>query len=193
MLIRRTVLDLIAAGEADLAFRRWETRRVKPGFRLRTAVGMLEVLAVDEADDTAVTEDDARRAGATSREAVLGAGRTGRPLFRVTLRHVGADPRAALRESVPAGEELRTLGVRLDAIDARGGRGPWTRTVLALLARRPATAAAQLAAEVGREPVAFKRDVRVLKELGLTESLRVGYRLSPRGEAVVAASRKASS
>ena len=29
----------------------------------------------------------------------------------------------------------------------------------------------------------FKRDVRRLKELGLTESLPVGYRLSPRGEA----------
>jgi hypothetical protein len=31
--------------------------------------------------------------------------------------------------------------------------------------------------------VAFKRDVRRLKELGLTESLEVGYRLSPRGRA----------
>ena len=29
----------------------------------------------------------------------------------------------------------------------------------------------------------FKRDVRKLKELGLTESLPVGYRLSPRGRA----------
>ena len=29
----------------------------------------------------------------------------------------------------------------------------------------------------------FKRNVRKLKELGLTESLEVGYRLSPRGEA----------
>ena len=31
--------------------------------------------------------------------------------------------------------------------------------------------------------LSFKRDVRRLKELGLTESLPVGYRLSPRGEA----------
>ena len=27
----------------------------------------------------------------------------------------------------------------------------------------------------------FKRDVRKLKALGLTESLKVGYRISPRG------------
>jgi hypothetical protein len=31
----------------------------------------------------------------------------------------------------------------------------------------------------------FKRRVRRLKELGLTESLPVGYRVSPRGEAVL--------
>jgi hypothetical protein len=30
----------------------------------------------------------------------------------------------------------------------------------------------------------FKRLVRKLKELGLTESLTVGYRLSPRGRAL---------
>jgi hypothetical protein len=34
-------------------------------------------------------------------------------------------------------------------------------------------------------PVLFKADVRKLKELGLTESLEVGYRLSPRGRAVL--------
>ncbi len=50
----------------------------------------------------------------------------------------------------------------------------------------PASAAVppDLARELAREPVAFKRDVRKLKELGLTESLEVGYRLAPRGEAV---------
>ncbi len=31
----------------------------------------------------------------------------------------------------------------------------------------------------------FKPKVRKLKALGLTESLKVGYRLSPRGEAVL--------
>jgi hypothetical protein len=36
-----------------------------------------------------------------------------------------------------------------------------------------------------RMRLAFKRDVRKLKELGLTESLERGYRLSPRGRAVL--------
>ena len=45
--------------------------------------------------------------------------------------------------------------------------------------------APDLAAQVGRETPDFKKDVRKLKELGLTESLAIGYLLSPRGEAVV--------
>jgi hypothetical protein len=57
--------------------------------------------------------------------------------------------------------------------------------VLELIARRPETLAADLAAELGRERLAFKADVRRLKELGLTESLSVGYRLSPRGRALL--------
>ena len=40
-----------------------------------------------------------------------------------------------------------------------------------------------LAEELGRELRPMKADIRRLKALGLTESLRVGYRLSPRGEA----------
>ena len=40
---------------------------------------------------------------------------------------------------------------------------------------------------LGQEKRRFKLDVRKLKELGLTESLPVGYRLSPRGHAVLRA------
>jgi hypothetical protein len=45
------------------------------------------------------------------------------------------------------------------------------------------TRAADLAASFGRETQPFKLDVRKLENLGLTLSLDVGYRLSPRGEA----------
>jgi hypothetical protein len=42
-----------------------------------------------------------------------------------------------------------------------------------------------LAPQVDLDVPPFKRRVRRLKELGLTESLEVGYRLSPRGRTVV--------
>jgi hypothetical protein len=70
------------------------------------------------------------------------------------------------------------VGARLDAASRRG---PWTGDRLRLVQARPGVRAAELAAELGLETQPFKRDVRKLKEIGLTESLEVGYRLSPRG------------
>jgi hypothetical protein len=48
--------------------------------------------------------------------------------------------------------------------------------------------APDLAASNGWETQAFKLDVRKLKNLGLTISLRVGYELSPRGREYLRAS-----
>jgi hypothetical protein len=72
-------------------------------------------------------------------------------------------------------------------MDAGSVHGPWTRATLELIAQRPEVLAADLAAALGRERLPFKRDVRKLKELGLTESLERGYRLSPRGRAFLEA------
>ncbi len=58
------------------------------------------------------------------------------------------------------------------------------------IARSPGVRAADLAPVLGRETQPFKRDVRKLKELGLTTSLEIGYRLSPRGDAYLRASRR---
>ena len=71
-------------------------------------------------------------------------------------------------------------------MDKASPHGPWTRATLQLIAARPATRAGDLADAVGRERLPFKADVRKLKNLGLTESLEVGYRLSPRGRAYLA-------
>jgi predicted transcriptional regulator len=84
-----------------------------------------------------------------------------------------------------AASELRDLSERLDEMDKRSRHGPWTRQTLELIREKPATLAAELAAELGREKRPFKADVRRLKELGLTESLERGYRLSPRGRAFI--------
>jgi hypothetical protein len=75
---------------------------------------------------------------------------------------------------------------------ARVREGTRLRTALELIAQRPAVRAPDLAASLGWETVVFKRYVRKLKELGLTESLDVGYRLSPRGAAVLSMARQAN-
>ena len=78
-------------------------------------------------------------------------------------------------------DEVAELERRLARLDA--SRGPWTAQVLRMIGDRPGVRAGDLAHELGRERLAFKADVRKLKALGLTESLEIGYRLSPRGRA----------
>jgi hypothetical protein len=186
-MIRPVELAAIRAGAVDLAFRRWDRPRVVVGTRMRTAVGLIEVTAVEPVEESTITDDDARRAGAASLDALRRglAPKADRPVFRVGLRWAGEDPRIALRQRPPTEDELATIRARLDRLDAASSIGPWTRQTLAIIDRCPEVRAPDLAAELGRDTPSFKRDVRKLKELGLTESLDIGYRLSPRGEALV--------
>ncbi len=187
MLIRPAELTAIRAGEVDLAFRRWERPRVRVGTRMRTGIGLVEVTSVDQVTLSSIPAAEARRAGAPSLVALRESlsARADRPVFRVGLRYAGADPRETLREELPDVEDVGRLCAWLDRLDAAASHGPWTRATLLLIATHPGRRAPDLAAELGRETPAFKRDVRKLKEKGLTESLEIGYRLSPRGTAVL--------
>ncbi|NYD32289.1 hypothetical protein [Nocardioides kongjuensis] len=187
MMMRPAELEGVRAGTVDLAFRRWDRPRVKVGTRLRTAVGVVEVTSVEEVALSRLRAEDARRAGAASLTALKDAlaARADRPVFRVGLRYGGTDPRETLRATVPDTTEIRTILAGLDRLDAASAIGPWTRTTLRIIDRNPEVRAPDLAAELGRETPDFKKDVRKLKERGLTESLAIGYRLSLRGEAVL--------
>ena len=184
MLFRQDVLRRIGAGNVTLAFRRWRRPTVKAGGTLRTAVGVLAIDSVEPVDEKRVTDADARRAGSADRETLLAELPGDGKLHRIEFRLAGPDPRVALRERrdiSPA--ERAEIDARLARLDAASRHGPWTAAVLRLIADRPATRAPDLAASLGRDTAPFKADVCKLKELGLTESLEVGYRLSPRGRA----------
>jgi hypothetical protein len=189
VLLPRAVLDGIAAGTVTLAFRRWRRPTVRAGGRLRTAIGVLAIEAVDVVSEPDVTAHDARRAGFASRDALLAslhAPGPDRTLHRVRLRFAGPDPRVTLRDrAVRSATELGEIRARLARLDRASRHGPWTGRVLALIAAHPGVRAAELATLAERPMLAFKADVRKLKEIGLTESLDVGYRLSPRGRALV--------
>ena len=184
MLIRPAELEAIRAGTVTLAFRRWVRPRVLAGTRLRTLVGLVEITAVDEVPVDSVDARDARRAGAASLDELLEFlhRQPDRPVFRVGLRYAGPDPRIALREDDRLSADDRAqLASRLEHLDRASRRGSWTSAVLDAIAEHPGERAAHLAARLGVATDILKRDVRKLKELGLTESLDVGYRLSPRG------------
>lgn len=187
MLIPKPHLDGIADGSVRLAFRRWTRPSVKAGGTQLTRIGRLRFGGVTPTTLRAITEADARRAGHASRaELVDWLATLEGTIYRIEIAGVEADPRVALRAAPPTADELVEIRRRLDRLDRASPHGPWTRAVLALIDASPAVRAGDLAARLGRERLPFKVDVRKLKNLGLTESLEVGYRLSPRGRAVLA-------
>jgi hypothetical protein len=190
MLIKRVVLDRIATGEIDTLFRRQKRPTVKTGGTLRTPIGMLDILEVEQIELAEVTDDDAHRAGFDSAEAVVAA-LTEKPdggFLRVRVRVGGVDPRVVLRsQGVLDAAELDEVRMRLERLDHASKRGPWTTQLLGMLSAQPHVRAPDLAASIGWETAPFKDNVRKLKELGLTISHSPGYELSPRGHTVLAA------
>jgi hypothetical protein len=149
--------------------------------------------AVDVVTAADITDEDAVAAGYPDAAALVAdlRGSPEQPLYRVRF-HAGAgpDPRAELAASDSLSpRDLAALERRLARLDSRG---PWTLAVLLAIAARPGVRAGDLAAALGRDRASFKLDVRKLKNLGLTISLPVGYRLSPRGTAYLAARQSAA-
>lgn len=179
--------DGIADGSITVAYRGWNRPTVVVGRAYRTGGGRIEVQSVEVIEPDAVSDADAARAGYPSAEEALAQVRTdeGRSLHRVEFRRLDEpDPREQLASDTTMDDDtLADLITRLDRLDRSSSFGPWTRPTLALIADNPARRAPDLAEMVGRETKPFKLDVRKLKNLGLTTSLRIGYELSPRGRA----------
>jgi hypothetical protein len=187
MLLRQTELEGILLGSVELIFRCWQRPTVKTGGSLLTPIGKLSILAVDDVTGASISEQEARRAGYDSL-AALRAELDRYPrarVFRVSLGPLEPDPRIALGNQAATDAEAAGLAVRLAGFDRRAANA-WTTATLELIGRRPETRAAALARELGQERESFKLNVRKLKNLGLTQSLELGYRLSARGESVLA-------
>jgi len=185
MLLPMALMEPIRQGSVTLAFRSWKRPTVRPGGTLKTAAGVLGIDEVTPIEPADITEADAASAGAASLDDLLGWLRPepDRRLYRIRFHRVGDDPRIALRDDDRIdGETRERLDARLAGWDRRSPTGPWTEATLRIIAESPGVVAGELARQLGSERDPFKRRVRQLKELGLTESLPVGYRLSPRGE-----------
>ncbi len=189
VLLRKAFKLKIRAGEVTLSFRAWKQPQVKVGgvYNIHP-VGAIQVDAVTRAPLSRITRREARQAGFESVEA-LGAELSKRPgstgeLYRVEFHYLGdglvKQPEG--RDDALSRAEYAELAERLDRMDTRAHAGAWTRAFLDLIDQQPATRAPDLAASLGWETARFKANVRKLKGLGLTESLKVGYRLSTRGE-----------
>lgn len=191
MLFPKPLWPGVADGTVTVAFRRWRRATVATGGTLRSPAGRLAIDEVARIDRADITDADARLAGARDRGEVLAAvdGRGEGDLHRIRFHPLHEpDPRDVLAATDDlAPEDLADLRMRLDRKDRRNERSPWTREVLRLIDDRSEVAARELADDLGWPRDEFKRDVRKLKELVLTSSHRIGYRLSPRGRAFLAA------
>jgi hypothetical protein len=183
MLFRQDILQGIAEGRVTLAFRRWRRTPPADGSTLRSPVGVLRLERVTIIDEGDISAEDVARTGLSIDELRASIDGDG-TLLRIELRFAGDDPRIALREHVPQHAELKAIVAKLARIDAAAS-APWTARYLHLIADQPSVVSHRLAPQVHTDLPRFKRRVRQLKELGLTESLEIGYRLSPRGRALL--------
>ena len=183
-------------GSITVAFRRWRRVQVVAGHQYRTGAGLVLAESVEVISPTDITAALARAAGfADVRTAVADLrGDSQLPLYCIRFRAVdGPDPRDELaRTDSLADADIAAIGKRLSRLDAASKRGPWTTEVLEQIAGQPAVSSAVLAADLDWDRPDYKLHVRHLKTLGLTISLDVGYRLSPRGQAYLARLRAAS-
>ena len=189
MLFKQKDLQLIKTGEIKLAFRKWKARKAKEGSLIKTSTGELEILTVDEIEESEISENDAKASGFNSKKDLLEIlqKREEGSLYKIALAYHGEDPRIALRnQSEIFYHEFEQLKTKLEKMDARSKSGSWTFEILRAIHKNPEIRAADLARLTGREKDWLKPNIRKLKNLGLTISLEVGYRISNRGEAFLA-------
>lgn len=192
MLFSASAWPGLADGSITVTFRTWAKPQAKVGGRYRVAGMLLEATDVRQVPAGSLTDDDAVAAGEANRAALLARLRHPRPdtaVWRVGLRYVGIDDRIERRAvDTLTDDDIAALRSRLERLD-RGAGGPWTRTTLQLIEKYPGVVSTALARHTGQERPDFKINVRKLKEMGLTESLQVGYQLSPRCQALLRAIR----
>ncbi|MHC4946845.1 MAG: hypothetical protein ACYTG1_01090 [Planctomycetota bacterium] len=159
-------------------------------YRFDGKPGALVVDSIDRVPVGKITAREVRRAGSETAADLRAALRTGgasvtarTAVYRIAFHFERA---AATRPpAVRTAADLDALVARLDRMDRLGRRGPWTRRVLALIAKHPRRRAGDLAPLLDRDLRAFKADVRKLKGPGLTTSFEVGYELTPLGRRVL--------
>lgn len=187
MILANRIAHAVAAGRVTTAYRRWQNPGVKPGSTFRTVAGIVRIEAIDRVHPEQLDANAAQDAGYATPEALLATlrGNDATPLWQITLAWAGPDPREALAANTELSpSDIADIDALLDQLDARTS---WARTTLNRIAAHPGITATLLAVGLPLSKESLKRRIRTLKEHGLTRSLRVGYEVSERGRAYLAA------
>ena len=185
MQFKKAYKQAIAAGTLTTSFRTWKSPQAKAGGQYNIPpYGAIEVDKVKTLTAASVTPAALGRAGLAKPEALYAAlGITAdQEIYQVDFHFLGDTPVKQIERSLLSPEEVKKILERLSRMDQTS---PWTAKALQLIAQNPGTRTGDLAPGCGMETQVFKRNVRKLKAQGLTISLEVGYKLSPRGEQIL--------
>ena len=185
MQFKKPFKEAIARGQLTLTFRNWQRPQVKVGGQYNIPPhGAIEVTSLSQLPFSDVTSKQAQAAGFSScadLQKTLGVSLSSL-VWRVEFEYLGSNAVNQAPTDVLSADELAACAQKLAGYD-KSYR--WTQLTLQLIDQTPGTRAADLAHQVGLDVVVFKRNVRKLKALGLTESLEVGYRLTARGQQIL--------
>ena len=185
MLFKKAQKIAIQAGDQTLTFRRWAKPQAKVGGQYNIPpYGAIEVTRVEATMLDQITDRDALQSGFNSLpQLIKQLSDEGKQLYRIEFHYLGVEPVKVPDRSKPDAEALENILSRLARMD-------WSIQTLYLISEHPGTRAGDLAPHVGHDTPTFKRNVRKLKQLGLTISLDTGYKLSTRGKAILKALKK---
>jgi hypothetical protein len=195
LMFRRQDRGRVADGEITVTYRLWKSPKVKAGKLYESGFGKLRVNDVQVVPAALVPEEDVAPTGCESVAAIwaLAGDHTKTDvtpdtlLTRVQFTFLGG--LSAPPKTFPA-RSLEELQQRLDRMDARSARGPWTMQVLRLIEEAPRVPARILSEQLDWERLDFKAHVRKLKALGLTISHEIGYEISEGGRRYLEANRE---
>ena len=187
MQFQKSFKQAIAAGHVTLTFRTWKKPQATEGRCYNIPpYGALQVTSIKQVKAAGVTDQEASRAGFDDVASLLSYLRVEKTdlIWRVEFEYRGLQEVNRPDQTPLTQDELQIVLAKLHRWDQQGA---WTGATLNMIAVDPGRRAAELAPLVSLELPVFKRKVRQLKGLGLTESLEVGYRLTARGKQVVKA------
>ncbi|MCH8549944.1 MAG: hypothetical protein LAT80_13825 [Balneolaceae bacterium] len=160
---------------------------------MKTNVGILKTYSVKPVSISDITTTDAKNAGYNTKHELLSLldQQKNGTIYKIRIGYYSEDPRIALREQTNlSSEEIDDITNKLKRLDNDSRSGVWTHDIMNVISENPHTKAVKLAELKNRDKEWLKRNIRKLKNLGLTISHTKGYTLSPRGEKLLETFRK---
>ena len=184
MLIKQKHLEQIKKGEISLMFRKWKKKLVKKGSLIKTSIGQIKIININEISSKDINLKEASEAGYKNLSDLMEVlnSKQGK-LFKILVRYHSEDPRIKLRnKSYLSEEDFEQIKIKLQRFDKYSKQGEWTIKILNTILENPKLKSAELATIVNKDKTWLKSNIRKLKNLGLTISHEIGYSISPLGK-----------